>query len=265
MQLIQRSLPYLRCPKCHSEALGASGPDLHCAGCSSIYPIEKGIVDFYPEYRSAKLGAQRAMESRFIVSIYENHWRPWFTSLGSTLTYEEEEAWLLAQHDRKQVESVLDVGAGTGRYARVLASAYRPKLVIALDLSKPMVERGSEAAEEEGYDNILFTKGDAQRLPVRDGAIDLLNCFGALHLFPDPYRAIDELSRVARPGAVFTCLTACKSGEPRGSRRQGWFSNLATFHFFDIEEMRAKLDSVGFADFSHEQHGSVLLFSARRS
>ena len=28
--------------------------------------------------------------------------------------------------------------------------------------------------------------------------------------------------------------------------------------------MRAKLDSVGFGDFSHEQNGSVLLFSARR-
>jgi hypothetical protein len=63
---------------------------------------------------------------------------------------------------------------------------------------------------------------------------------------------------------VFTCLTACKSDQPRGSRRQGWFSNLATFHFFDVDEMRAKLDSVGFGDFSCEHNGSVLLFSARR-
>jgi ubiquinone/menaquinone biosynthesis C-methylase UbiE len=265
MKLIERSLAYLRCPKCHSDALGASGPDLECGGCSALYPIRKGIVDFYPEYRSAKLGAQLAMESRFIVSIYEKHWRPWFTSLGSTITYEEEEAWLLAQDDRDAVESVLDVGAGTGRYARILSDAYRPKLVIALDLSKPMIEKGKEVAEEEGYDNILFTKGDAQRLPVRDGAIDLLNCFGALHLFPDPYRAIDELARVARPGAVFTCLTAGKSNQPRTSRTQGWFSNLASFHFFDIDEMRAKLASVGFEDFNHTLSGSVLLFSARRT
>jgi ubiquinone/menaquinone biosynthesis C-methylase UbiE/uncharacterized protein YbaR (Trm112 family) len=265
MELIERSLGYLRCPKCRGDALSASGSDLRCPGCSARYPIANGITDFYPEYRSAGIGAQRAMESRFIVSIYENHWRPWFTSLGSPISYDEEKAWLLEQDGRPSLECVLDVGAGTGRYARILADAYRPDLVIALDLSLPMIEKGSEVARQQGYENILFVKGDAQRLPVRDGAIDLLNCFGALHLFPDHDRAIDEMARVASPGAVFTCLTAARLDAPRTTRAQSWFSNLASFHFFEVDELRTKLDSVGFADFKHTQSGSLLLFSARRA
>jgi ubiquinone/menaquinone biosynthesis C-methylase UbiE/uncharacterized protein YbaR (Trm112 family) len=265
MELVERALGHLCCPRCRGATLAASSPDLECAGCAARYPITNGIIDFYPEYRSARGGAQRAMESRFIVSIYEKHWRPWFTSLGSSITYAEEKAWLLEQDDRTSVECVLDLGAGTGRYARILADAYRPNLVIALDLSMPMIERGNEVAQKEGYENILFMKGDAQRLPFRDGAVDLVNCFGALHLFPEPERAIEELARVGRPGAVFTCLTACRSEAPRRTRAQGWFSSLASFHFFDVGELRAQLSSVGFDDFEHTERGAVLLFSARKT
>jgi ubiquinone/menaquinone biosynthesis C-methylase UbiE len=265
MELIERSLAYLRCPNCQGDDLVASRSHLQCTGCGASYPVASGIVDFYPEYVSAGAGAQRAMESRFIASIYEKHWRPWFTSLGSSITYEEEKAWLLEQDDRTGVESILDLGAGTGRYARILADAYRPSLVLALDLSRAMIEKGNEDSRQQGYTNILFVKGDAQRLPVRDGAIDLLNCFGALHLFPDPEAAIDELARVAAPGAVFTCLTACRSGAPRRQRTQRWFSNLASFRFFEVDALRAKLASAGFEDFKPTESGSVLLFSAKRA
>jgi ubiquinone/menaquinone biosynthesis C-methylase UbiE len=265
VELIERALGRLRCPGCGRDSLRAAAPDLECAGCGARYPVANGIVDFYPEYRPARGGAQRAMESRFIVSIYEKHWRPWFTSLGSSISYDEERDWLLAQDDRSPVGCVLDVGAGTGRYARILADAHRPDLVIALDLSMPMVEKGSEVSRQQGYTGILFVRGDAQRLPVRDGSIDLLNCFGALHLFPDPERALEELARVASPGAVFTCLTACRSGSPRSSRARGWFSNLASFRFFGVDEMRTLLARVGFEHFEPTESGSVLLFSARRT
>lgn len=265
MKLIERSLDHLRCPRCFAESLGASDLELRCAGCDSRYPIADGIVDFYPDYGHAQDRAQKAMESRLLVSIYENHWRPWFTWLASPVTYAEEKDWLLAQHDPGSVDCALDVGSGTGRYARLLADAYRPNLVIALDLSMPMVVRGSRVARQQGYDDILFLRGDAQCLPVRDGAVDLLNCFGALHLFPDPARAIAEMARSARPSTLFTCFAAGKLEAPPTTLRQKLFTRLASFHLFEVDELRAQLTAAGFEDFRCTQRGWVLLFSARKA
>jgi SAM-dependent methyltransferase len=263
VRLIERSLDRLRCPGCCADPLGAHDAELRCPSCDARYPISEGIVDFCPDRAPSQDRAQRAMESRLMVRIYEDYWRPWFTWLASPIAYEDEKDWLLAQREPGPVDCALDVGAGTGRYARLLTDAYRPGLVIALDLSMPMVVRGQRVARQRGYDDILFVRGDAQRLPLRDGVADLLNCFGALHLFPDPARALAELARCARPGTVFSCLTAGRPEGPPTTLREKLFAPRSPLRLFEVDELRAMLTASGFEDFRHLQRGLVLLFTAR--
>jgi ubiquinone/menaquinone biosynthesis C-methylase UbiE len=134
--------------------------------------------------------------------------------------------------------------------------------VIALALSLPMLVNGRRRAAERGCDDILFVRGDAQRLPVRDGAVDLLNCFGALHLFPDPERAIREMARSAKPSTLFSCLTTGRPGALSGLRER-LLSRLSPLRLFEAEELAGMLAAAGFEDFRPEQHGLVLLFTAR--
>lgn len=222
------------------------------------------MVDFVPELVSSTDRSQRVMENPFIARIYEDHWRPWFTALGGSFDYAQEEAWLLAQHAGSHRQHVLDLACGSGRYARLFDKQFAPQLVFAVDLSLPMLEVAAARAASEGCQRIVFLRADASHLPLRDASIDRLNCFGALHLFPDPERALEQLGRVARPHARFSCLTAGKREEFVAALLQQTFSRAASFRFFSDQELRAALAHAGFEGYEPEQHGSLLLFRAER-
>lgn len=47
---------------------------------------------------------------------------------------------------------------------------------------------------------MAYVRGDARRLPFADGSFDAVGCFLALHLIPEPFRALAEMIRVVAPG-----------------------------------------------------------------
>ena len=51
--------------------------------------------------------------------------------------------------------------------------------------------------------NVETQPADAENLPFRDDAFDLVTCRIALHHFPNPRRALSEVARVLKPGGVF--------------------------------------------------------------
>lgn len=89
---------------------------------------------------------------------------------------------------------LLEVGVGTGLVAAALAALGRP--VLGVDLSVPMLARA--AARLPGR----LAVGDAQRLPVRTGAVDGAYVVHVLHLVGDLGATLDELHRVLRPGGL---------------------------------------------------------------
>lgn len=98
---------------------------------------------------------------------------------------------------------VLDVGAGTGRTALVVAAA--GPAVIALDTSRGMLRRLRSKAHRRGVERVWLTSADAERLPMGDATVDAVVCQGVLHHLPDVERAIGEADRVLAPGG-WICL-----------------------------------------------------------
>jgi SAM-dependent methyltransferase len=86
---------------------------------------------------------------------------------------------------------ILDVGCGTGALTRVLAAEADDCEVVGVDADPSLL---SVAREETG---LPVAAGDAHRLPVRDGAVDLVTCQALLVNLPDPVAALREFRRVA--------------------------------------------------------------------
>jgi SAM-dependent methyltransferase len=83
-------------------------------------------------------------------------------------------------------ERVLDVGAGTGALTAVLREE-TPAPVVAVDADRRLLR-------EVPPPRLL---GDARRLPVRDGAVDLVVCQALLVNLPDPAGVIAEFASVS--------------------------------------------------------------------
>ena len=96
-------------------------------------------------------------------------------------------------------ERVLDIGCGTGITSRDAARAVGPGgAVLGVDLSRPMLARADELAEEEGLTNVRFEHGDVQVHPFEPGVFDLaMSRFGVM-FFEDPEAAFANIASAVR-------------------------------------------------------------------
>jgi SAM-dependent methyltransferase len=91
----------------------------------------------------------------------------------------------------------LDVGCGTGCYARPFARRTRAG-VIGIDVTVPLLRR----ARFEAPDNLCFAAGDASELPFPAESFDAVVGNAVLHHLPLE-RSLPELIRVLKPGGRF--------------------------------------------------------------
>ena len=110
---------------------------------------------------------------------------------------------------------VLDVACGPGNFSREFAPAVGDSgLVVGIDASRTMLARGVTDLEAAGVANLALVRGDATQLPFRDGVFDGVCCFAALHLFADPFAALDEMRRVLGPGGRIAIMTSVRRQLP---------------------------------------------------
>jgi SAM-dependent methyltransferase len=88
---------------------------------------------------------------------------------------------------------LIDVGCGSGWSAYLFARQ-------GFDTTE--VDLNPASVEAPPADNLRFVRGDARALPFEDGAFDVVVTFQALEHVPDPWRALEEMLRLARPGGL---------------------------------------------------------------
>lgn len=106
-------------------------------------------------------------------------------------------AWARALGHLLPPFDVADIGCGDG-YLTVEAAAWAHS-VIGIDRSEDVLERAKALAARRRVANIEWRKGDLQRLPLRDGSVDVALLSQALRYAADPERAVAEAFRILRP------------------------------------------------------------------
>ena len=97
------------------------------------------------------------------------------------------------------VDTVLDMGCGTGSLAFALADAAAKTKITGIDASQAFVDYAKSQAPDP---RLVFEQGDATALPYADYAFSAALSLLVLNFVPDYEKAAREMVRVARPGGV---------------------------------------------------------------
>ena len=97
--------------------------------------------------------------------------------------------------------SVLDAGCGTGIFSVIFAKQGAGR-VTGIDISEGSLGTARGLKEKFGLDSVEFKQQDMLDLPFADASFDIVWAWGTVHHTTDPFRAIDQLVRVLKPGGA---------------------------------------------------------------
>lgn len=110
----------------------------------------------------------------------------------------------VAAHARDgAVETILDVGCGTGRFSEPLAERFHAR-VVGIDPSRKMLAEAFKRRAVHGDGRVLYARSGGEALPMPRRSVDLVFISMVFHHFRDPALVARECGRVLRsPGRVF--------------------------------------------------------------
>ena len=204
--------------------------ELVCNNCGTTYKIDSGIP---------KLLAAPAFRKVPQVAIFDKstqEYDNWFTkNPGETLFKIELKAIKKIIGRKKQYRS-LEIGVGTGQFAKELG------ITFGVDLSINSLR----VAQKRG---IFSVCGAAENLPFQDDSFSLILMIVTLCYVKDPVRAIKEAYRVLQEGGHFvTCFIEKNSpwGKFYLKKKEKGHKFYGPAEFYSINEVKEWLESAGF-------------------
>ena len=225
-----------------------------------------GYVDLLGGTGPASTGlAQDLMVSSVVPRIYERWWRPALGrvakgALGPGMAEERRIARLLL--GLSPGDGVLDVACGTGNFTRDFAKSVGPDgLVVGVDVSEPMLAR---AVQDTGASQVVYVRGDAADLPFRDHAFDAVCCFAAIHLFEDPFAALDRMTAVLTPGGRIAIFTSTRGRSAPMRTFESVIEMRSGMKMFERDEIVNALKERGYSEIRQRITGVTQFVGGRR-
>jgi len=211
---------------------------------------------------------QDLMTSRLVPTVYERYWRPALGRIAKGITgpgMDEEMRIARLLMGISPGDVVLDVACGPGNFSREFARAVGDSgLVVGIDASRTMLDRGASDLERSGLRNLALVRGNAVELPFRDDSFDGVCCFAALHLFPDPLASLGEMARVLAPGGRIALMTSVRR-QITVPALKPLVERISGMRVFEADEIVAALRARGFSEIHQRLAGMVQFVGARLS
>ena len=119
---------------------------------------------------------------------------------------------------------VLELATGTGLIAKsIVGSAAH---IEATDASEEMI---AQAQRDNQSAKLHFSVQDMFHLPYADGSFDVIIVANALHIVPEPEKALREIRRVLRDGGVLVAPTFTHADNSFLGKVKAFFMKLAGF------------------------------------
>ena len=123
-----------------------------------------------------------------------------------------------------KAKTVLELATGTGLIAKHIVSAAAH--IEATDASPEMI---AEAKRDNRSAELHFSVQDMFRLPYADKSFDVAIVSNALHIVPQPEKALAEIRRVLKDDGVLIAPTFTHGGNSFSGNAKAFFMKLAGF------------------------------------
>ncbi|MBO0663637.1 metalloregulator ArsR/SmtB family transcription factor [Jiella sp. MQZ9-1] len=145
-----------------------------------------------------RLDEVRARRSERAADYFARNAAQWDRIRWLHVSDDEIEAALLKALGRRRIDTLLDVGTGTGRMLEVLAP--RVERAVGIDSSREMLAVARAKIDEAKIANAFVRLGDVYHLPIERGGFDLVVIHQVLHYLDEPGRAVREAAAALAPG-----------------------------------------------------------------
>ncbi len=204
MKMKQDTIDILCCPQCRgelsfartSDSFGHSDRSMVCRNCGKKFTDTEGFPDFLGETGLKYSGKREKIVRTLYAKVYTPVNNFLFLFCGGAGNARRE---VLSRLDLQDSFSVLETGMGAGENYLWMNSKAKNLRFYGIDIQKQMMVHCMENTQKWGIQAELF-RADATNLPFKDEKFDVVFHLGAINLFPDKGRAIEEMIRVSRPG-----------------------------------------------------------------
>lgn len=185
----------LACPACKG-ILTFAEPLFSCPACKKVFSISGSCPDFLGD----KGLVHKSKREEYIRTLYAKVYTPvtnfMFLFCGGAGNARREVLERLEVHDN---DTVLETGMGAGENLQWIRSKVKNPVLYGIDIQAQMIKHCLKNMKRWNLIAEIF-RADAEGLPFRDEVFDVVFHLGAINLFADKKKAIDEMIRVAKPG-----------------------------------------------------------------
>ena len=155
-----------------------------------------GAADHWTVADAARLAAVRADRAASAAAWFESHADEWDAIRSLHVAESEIEAAMAQVLGDQPIDTLIDIGTGTGRMLELFGA--RARTALGIDRSSEMLRLAR--AKLAGAANTELRQADIYALPMADGAADVAILHHVLHYAQQPGAAIREAGRVLAPG-----------------------------------------------------------------